>query len=225
MRLSQFLFLALLFISIGLFSSCQEEEANYNFKRIKQPITIYQSDRDKDKVPDSKDNCPNKFNPKQEDQDGDGIGDGCDINPERPDKPDTEESEDEYLDSEDCDEESCYEIPDFRYMTMMVRRPKPCDTGVCLEQFAFFTGEEVYFNPAVEHVVQVIDPQSRKVVTELVTSPSNEAFTSLQFKLSEEVSSSFETLVFQVYTNTVINRKATEVKFEVVITGEGIKFP
>ena len=34
-------------------------------------------DRDGDGVPDSKDNCPDAFNPFQRDSDGDGVGDVC----------------------------------------------------------------------------------------------------------------------------------------------------
>jgi uncharacterized low-complexity protein len=36
-------------------------------------------DADLDGIPDSEDNCVNDFNPNQADQDGDGIGDICDI--------------------------------------------------------------------------------------------------------------------------------------------------
>jgi len=36
-------------------------------------------DTDADAVPDSRDNCPNAFNPSQRDSDGDGIGDVCDT--------------------------------------------------------------------------------------------------------------------------------------------------
>lgn len=39
-------------------------------------------DSDKDGIPDDKDNCPQNYNPKQEDADKDGIGDACDQIPE-----------------------------------------------------------------------------------------------------------------------------------------------
>ncbi len=38
-------------------------------------------DKDKDGIPDDKDNCPNTYNPNQRDQDGDGLGDVCDNCP------------------------------------------------------------------------------------------------------------------------------------------------
>src|SRR3972149_6699925 len=41
-------------------------------------IQVFGADTDGDGVPDLEDNCPDDFNPDQEDQDGDGIGDACD---------------------------------------------------------------------------------------------------------------------------------------------------
>jgi hypothetical protein len=38
-------------------------------------------DADNDGIPDSSDNCPDRFNPDQSDQDGDGLGDICDPYP------------------------------------------------------------------------------------------------------------------------------------------------
>ncbi|GGD40832.1 invasin domain 3-containing protein [Muriicola marianensis] len=41
-------------------------------------VTFTPYDSDGDGIPDSDDNCPDSFNPAQEDLDGDGLGDGCD---------------------------------------------------------------------------------------------------------------------------------------------------
>jgi len=43
------------------------------------PTLVLPGDLDADGVPDDQDNCPNKYNPNQEDFDGDGIGDVCDF--------------------------------------------------------------------------------------------------------------------------------------------------
>ena len=228
MRRFQLLSLASLFIAIGLLSSCQEEEAaqlSLQKTSAKFPVAYKSSDRDNDGVPDNEDNCPETYNPNQADKDKDGKGDVCDRTPKvhDPMEPSTEEED---LNLDDCDEETCYEIPDFRYITMMVRRPKPCDAGICMTQFAFFTDRERgYFNPNAEHVVRVVDPNGGKVLTELVTEPSGESLTALQFNLSAELSSSFEELVFQVYSNTVVDDEAIKVKFEVVVNSESVEFP
>ena len=45
---------------------------------------VIDTDNDQDGVPDSVDNCPGVANPEQEDADGDGAGDDCDICPDDP---------------------------------------------------------------------------------------------------------------------------------------------
>jgi hypothetical protein len=42
-------------------------------------------DSDKDGIPDNSDNCPNDYNPDQQDTDNDGVGDACDPFPLNPD--------------------------------------------------------------------------------------------------------------------------------------------
>ena len=42
------------------------------------------NDRDSDGIPDNEDNCPDDYNPGQEDTDGDGIGDACEGQPGPP---------------------------------------------------------------------------------------------------------------------------------------------
>lgn len=48
-------------------------------KKVSPTFSAFSSDRDNDKIPNIKDNCPNKFNPNQRDDDGNGIGNVCDI--------------------------------------------------------------------------------------------------------------------------------------------------
>ncbi len=63
------------------------EEANGDVESQWQYLTVtvqdadippVKKDTDKDGIPDDKDNCPVNYNPKQEDQDNDKIGDVCD---------------------------------------------------------------------------------------------------------------------------------------------------
>lgn len=48
------------------------------------PVVNIPPDADLDGVPDPADNCPNRWNPEQEDGDGDGYGDACDNCPTTP---------------------------------------------------------------------------------------------------------------------------------------------
>ena len=43
---------------------------------------VWNPDQDADGVPDAEDNCPDTYNPDQEDLDGDGVGDACDDCPD-----------------------------------------------------------------------------------------------------------------------------------------------
>jgi len=52
--------------------------SNSNFGCVGSGCGSVQSDNDNDGIPTSSDNCPDVFNPNQEDSDGDGMGDLCD---------------------------------------------------------------------------------------------------------------------------------------------------
>jgi hypothetical protein len=80
-------------------------------------------DSDQDGIPDDQDNCPSKYNPQQEDIDGNGIGDVCDACDDRdfdhdgikncldkcPDKPETYN---QYQDDDGCPDEKPAEVKD-----------------------------------------------------------------------------------------------------------------
>lgn len=93
--------------NIGLGAVLEQSSANYNIfgEMINQPIGLFDSvnfetklgpfylwgieavtdtDRDGDGVFDSEDNCPDDYNPDQEDLDEDGLGDICDPEPAVP---------------------------------------------------------------------------------------------------------------------------------------------
>ena len=54
-------------------------EQNDNYDRNKRLVfNLNYFDKDYDGIEDSKDNCPNNYNPNQEDDDGDGVGNICD---------------------------------------------------------------------------------------------------------------------------------------------------
>ena len=91
-------------------------------------------DFDHDDVPDSEDNCPANFNPRQEDNDDDGVGNACDPDANNPCIPDASSPEC-VPEPEECPagqhrDESGACVPD---------EPEPCpegehrdESGVCV---------------------------------------------------------------------------------------------
>ncbi len=229
MTYSKLFSLAIVFLSIGLFSSCQEEEdAGFTIAPVKSLTKGYYliSDQDKDGIPDQKDNCPQTYNPKQEDRDNDGIGDACDRTPSSYDPTEPSTDEEDELDIEDCEEEECYRIPDYSFMMMMVRRPKPCDAGVCITDIRLAMVEEsLFFNPEDKQFVQIVDPRSGKELEILSQPEFSQDFRSMQFAFPEEVSVSFDELQVIFRVNALIEQETVPLEFSATIYSEGVEFP
>ena len=72
--------LVLLVLVLALMTS-SVSAYNWQDYKIDVPFTDLSNyvDSDKDGIVDSKDNCPNKYNPDQKDSNGNGVGDACDL--------------------------------------------------------------------------------------------------------------------------------------------------
>jgi DMSO/TMAO reductase YedYZ molybdopterin-dependent catalytic subunit len=73
-HLGQFSILARTYDDTG---ATQPEKDGFGWRDFALPVFVG-PDADGDGVPDVRDNCPNTFNPSQQDSDGDGLGDVCD---------------------------------------------------------------------------------------------------------------------------------------------------
>ena len=65
------------FIAIILFSFVPTSQVSANLLVDDISTDLY-ADKDRDGISDYRDNCPDKYNPHQDDSDKDGIGDVCD---------------------------------------------------------------------------------------------------------------------------------------------------
>jgi hypothetical protein len=71
-------------------------------------VALYGSDSDGDGIPAKKDNCPDKSNPNQADNDGDGLGDVCDDDDDNDGMPDKYENKNGFnrLNPKDADKDA-----------------------------------------------------------------------------------------------------------------------
>lgn len=222
MRPFQLLSLSLVFVTI-LLSSCQEEEAAYTLSP-KKYVAVYLLDSDSDKVPDSKDNCPHAYNPDQKDSDGDGHGDVCDTDYEYDETPSAEAEPDFGLDCEN--ERDCFTVPKYEFLTLRrAPRPKPCDSGICLEYIGLLMNKEgFFFNPEAEHLIQFVDPKSGKIVGVQEPIPVDKESDHLAFKVPEKLSSSFEALQINFRAQAWIDNELVDIEFSVIVTREATEF-
>ena len=223
MTYSKLFSLTLLLTVFALFSACQEEEdAFYTFKPVEPVIpTITLLDNDKDGVPDYKDNCPQHYNPYQEDKDKDGKGDACDGQPGTfdPYNPPNGEEEDNF-DTDRCGDENidCFIVPTYHYMLMLVEIPRECDAGVCALNIALDILKGGFFNPEAKHYVDILDTETGDLLGTVTSPQFNSDRTAVQFPIPQGIASSVEKLTLEFNSAAILGDENIEVNFKTTIT-------
>ena len=225
MRRLLFLSLAFSFLGTSLLSSCQEEE--YGLMSTQLSIASERPDSDGDGVPDDEDNCPSTPNPGQEDRNSDNVGDACsaeyDSHPSE--KPEIGKKPDLSLDK--CKEKrDCQTVPRIEFMTLRrAPRPKPCDSGICSIYIGLLINQPgFFFNPEANPIVRVIDPKSGELVDVLEHPLLDEEVGSIAFKVSEELSASFEVLQLEFSIQVQADDKPLDIEFGAIVTRESTEF-
>ncbi len=235
MTYSKLFSFALLFSVFALFSACQEEEDAFFTYQPHQPIQpihpislpVISFDSDGDGVLNNLDNCPDHYNPKQEDSDEDGKGDACDIKPDISDPKNPPLGADEYdFDTGECKDDNieCYEVPQFSFMMMKIRQPKECDTGVCLINVILEMLEKGSIDPRGDHYVNLRNLDSGKFLGE-IKPIFNDDLSAIQFVIPQEIARSTDKLSAEFSTDATLGGKDISIDFSSIFDADGVHFP
>ena len=229
MTYSRLLSLILLSTCFALFSACQEEEdAGFLLSPIKKIYTpdYRLVDVDEDGIPDSKDNCPEHYNPNQEDRDGDGKGDACDAQLGTYDPPAPRlkaELDDNDFGIRDCEGENveCFGAPMHDYVMVIKGKPREC---ICDEIVTLAIVEKGFFNPKATQYISLRDAESGKPLGE-IEPRFNRDSTAIQYAIPYETTLSSEAVAIEFNSVATLNGEEVKVNFNAVLEKGNLSFP